>query len=228
MAEQTGIELKLENGNVIKAENADEALKVAAKMIEDNSKAYRETKASLDQMQAQMGTLQAQIEAAKPKEVSTNGFDKDRYYKLLSDDPVTANDYWFEHRFGRKPDEVAQDFQQLDQRITAFEGQSLAAGFVNQHPEFPQDAESAKTFTERMAVLTKEGHPANLTTMNMAWQQLVSENRIKPLEEEKDDRESLPPSLGGTNSSISPSELQKAESLSNKELEALLKSKGML
>ena len=229
MAEQAkGIELKLENGNVIKAENADEALKVAAKMIEDNSKAYRETKASLDQMQAQMGTLQAQIEAAKPREVPANGFDKERYYKLLSDDPVTANDYWFEHRFGRKPEDVAQDFQQLDQRITAFEGQSLAAGFVNQHPEFPQDADSAITFTERMSILTREGHPANLNTMELAWAQLTKEGRIKPLEEEKDDREQLPPSLGGTNSSMSPSELQKVETMSDKELAALLKSKGML
>jgi len=223
----TGIELKLANGNVIKAENAEEALKVAAKMIEDNSAAYRETKASLDTMQTQYQTLEQRIEAMKPKPEPTNGFDKDKYYQLLHDDPIRAQNYLDGQRFGVPADEVPQYFTGMYQKVTAMEGESLAAGFVNRHQEFPQDTDSAKALTDRVVQLRNMGHPTSAETMELAYQQLVNEGSIKPVEKQED-KEEIPPSLGGSGSNMSEADVKKAETMSNKELEAFLKSKGML
>jgi hypothetical protein len=228
MPESTPIELRLENGNVIKAENAEEALKVAAKMIEDNSKAYRETKATLDTLQSSYQTLEQRVESLKPKPEPTNGFDKDKYYQLLHDDPITAQNYLDAQRFGiAEPRDVPGYFTGMYEKVSALDGQTLAAGFVNQHQDFPQDADSAKALTQRVVQLKGLGHPTSLDTMELAYTQLVHEGKIKPMEAEPE-KEELPPSLGGSGSALSEAEVKKAEAMSNKELEAFLKSKGML
>lgn len=230
MAEtQTGIELKLENGNVIKAESAEEALKVAAKMIEDNSKAYRETKASLDQLQGQYGNLQQQVESLKPKPSSNGGFNNDTYFKLLNEDPLKAQNYIDAHRFGiPNPDDVPGYFTGMYEKISSLDGQTLAAGFVNMHPEFPQDADTAKTLTQRVVQLKNEGHPTTMTTMEMAYTQLVNEGKIKPMETKEEEREETPPSPGGSGGVLSDAELAKVERMSTAEMSAYLKSKGLL
>ena len=223
-----GIELKLENGNVIKAENAEEALKVAAKMIEDNSKAYRETKASLDTMQNQFQSLQQQVEQQRRPPADDSKFNKDEYYKRLNDDPLDAQNYLDAFRFGiSTPEDVPRRFTEMYEKISVLDGQTLAASFTNSHPEFPSDAESAKALTDRIKVLQIQGHPTDMHTMDIAWSQLVGEGKVKPLEAQPENEE-LPPSPGGTGAVISQSELQKVEQMDTKSLEAYLKSKGML
>ena len=223
----TGIELKLENGNVIKAENAEEALKVAAKMIEDNSRAYRETKSSLDSVQSQMQSLQQQIEQQR-KPADMNAFQKDEYYKLLNDDPIEAQNYLDAHRFGiSNPSQVPQRFNEMYEKISVLDGQTLAASFTNNHPEFPSDPEAAKALTDRIKVLQLQGHPTDMHTMDIAWNQLVNEGTVKPIETQQQQDE-LPPSPGGTGAVISDSDLQKIDTMDTKQLEAYLKSKGML
>lgn len=227
MPESTGIELTLENGNVIKAANAEEALKVAAKMIEDNSKAYRETKASLDTLQGSYNTMQQEIQSLKPKP-SENGFSNDKYFQLLHEDPIGAQNYLDANRFGiPDPRNVPEYFTGMYQKVTAMEGNSLAAGFVNKHQDFPQDNASAQALTQRVQQLRSQGHPTTLDTMDMAYNQLVLEGTIKPMEAEPE-REEVPPSLTGAGASMSAAEMQKVENMSNKELEAYLKSKNLL
>lgn len=224
----TPIELKLENGNVIKAENAEEALKVAAKMIEDNSKAYRETKASLDTLQEQYQSVQQQVESLKPKPVPTNGFDKDKYYQLLHDDPIKAQNYMDAARFGiQDPEQVPGYFTGIAEKVSMLDGNTLAANFVNLHQDFPSDKDSASALADRVKELNKIGHPADLHTMEMAYSQLLNEGKIKPLEKEEEP-DQLPPSPKGAGSVISEAEIKKAENMGTKELEALLRSKGML
>ena len=223
----TGIELKLENGNVIKADNPEEALKVAAKMIEDNSRAYRETKASLESVQSQMQTLQQQIEQQR-KPVDTNAFNRDNYYKLLNEDPIEAQNYLDAHRFGiDSPENVPRRFNEMYEKISVLDGQTLAASFTNNHPEFPSDPESAKALTDRIKVLQMQGHPTDMHTMDIAWNQLVAEGAVKPLEQQQEP-EALPPSLGGSGAVLSDTEVQKIDQMDTKQLEAYLKSKGML
>jgi hypothetical protein len=222
-----GIELKLENGMVIKGENAEEALKSAAKIIEDNVKSYRETKAQLDQLNSQFQEFQSRAAQPPPPPIQPGGFDKDRYYKLLNEDPVTANDYWFEHRTGRKIEEVMGDFQGIQAKVDEFRGSMLAATFTNTHPDFPSDTESAQKLTSRIKELQQMGHPTDVHSMDLAYTQLINEGKLKPMVQEEI-QEELPPSLGGAGSVMSDAEMRKAEQLSDKELAALLKSKGML
>ena len=223
---QSGIELKLDNGMVIKGENAEEALKSAAKIIEDNVKYSRETKAQLEQLQQQFNTVQQQVQAQKPKPESSNGFAKDKYYQLLNEDPLEAQNYLDAYRFGiSDPDQVPQRFNQMYEKISQLDGANLAASFANAHPEFPSDTESANKLTERVRILNGMGHPADVHTLDLAWQQLLTEGTVKALEKEQEPEE-LPPSLGGGGYTMA--EAQKAENMSDRELMALLKAKDML
>jgi hypothetical protein len=230
MPEEThspGIELKLENGMVIKGDNAEEALKSAAKIIEDNVKSYRETKAELDRLSAQFQEFQSRPPAPPPKTEASNF--KERYYQLLNEDPIEAQNYLDSVRFGiQKPSDVPARFNEMYERISVLDGQTLAASFVNAHPEFPSDNEAAQVLTGRVRDLQRQGHPTDLHTMEMAWNQVVNEGKARPLEQRVEQSEELPPSPGGTGSAMSDAELRKAENLSDKELMALLKSKGML
>jgi hypothetical protein len=225
----TGIELKLENGNIIKAENSDEALKIAAKMIEDNSKAYRETKSKLDDMATQMATLQQRVDTPPPA-ANTNGFSKDRYYQLLNEDPLNAQNYVDAYRFGiNDPQQVPGFFTNMYQSVTNLEQQALASVFLMRHPEFPQDDEPSKQFTQRFSQLVNGGHPPTVDTMELTWKQLTESGAVKPLEIQEEEQEFLPPSMGGGGgAAISDSEAARADQMSDKDLEALLRSKGLL
>jgi hypothetical protein len=218
------IELKLENGMVIKGDNAEEALKSAAKIIEDNVRSYRETKAQLDTLQNQFQTFQQQQQ--KPPE-PPNGWSNEKYYQLLNQDAALAQDYWFEHRTGQKIGDVMDTFANIQAKVDEFRGSMLAANFANAHPDFPGDTETANTLTGRIRQLTGQGHPTDQHTMDMAWTQLLAEGKVKPLEAEQQ-QEELPPTPGGSGGYMSDAELRKAEQLPDKELYALLKSKGMV
>lgn len=227
-AATTGINLSLSDGTVVKADNPEEALKTLAKMYED-TKSWAKTKIeeSAQQIEAVRAEQERLAQQMQPK-VPTNGFDKDRYYRLLNEDPVLANDYWFEHRFGRKPDEVAANFDAMDQRLSVFEGQTLAGQFLQQHGEdFPQTPEAAKELRTHMEDLTARGYPATLDTMNMAYNHAVMSGKIKPLEKQQQ-QEDFPPTPGGSGSVISDSEIAKAENMSDADLEKFLRAKGAL
>jgi len=223
----TGIELKLNNGQVIKAESIEEALKTAVKMVEDSTSYARETNKKLEDLQGQFSVVQAQVAAATArKEPSANGFDKDRYYQLLHDDPLAAANYVDQVRYG--VEDPVRYLQTMDTKLSALEGSSLAAGFQAAHPEFPSDEDSARTMTARVIELTRQGHPADFATMELAWSQLVTEDKLKPMETEEANEEPPPPSPGGAGGVIPDAELQKVEKMTDAELQAYLRSKGML
>jgi len=168
--EKAGIEIKLDNGMVIKGDNAEEALKNAAKIIEDNSKAYRDTKASLDELQGRFDTFQQQqVQVRREEATNGNGFNKDRYYQLLHDDPLLAANYLDAARFQLdRPEDVPAAFQGMQNKISQFDAQILAAGFANSHPDFPDDATTARELTGRVKQLQSEGYPTTVNTMHMA------------------------------------------------------------
>ena len=225
--QQQGVEIKLENGMVIKGDNPEEALKNAAKIIEDNSKAYRETKASLDELQGRFDAFQTQQQQPR-REEPTSGFSKDKYYQLLHDDPLLAANYLDAARFQLdRPEDVPATFQGMQNKISQFDAQIMAAGFTNSHPDFPDDAATAQALTGRVKQLQNEGYPTTINTMHMAWEQLKDEGRVKPMVAAESQQEELPPSLGGAGSTMSPAEIQKAENLSDAELYKYLQSKGM-
>jgi hypothetical protein len=228
---QTGVELKLANGNVIKAATYEEALKVAVKMTEDTQaalKAERDTwKAEKEAMDTRLNEIAAQI--PKPKVESTNGFDSQRYWTLLNSDPIAAQNYLDSHRFGiDNPDAVPGYFTHMNETISNVDQKMLAAEFIYMHEEFPAgDKKAAAIVTKQVQELVNAGHPANIDTMNLAWEKIVQSGDVKPLEVKTEEMEEANPSLGGSGGAeIIPDD--KFAAMSTREMEAYLKSQGRL
>lgn len=225
------MELKLANGNVIKAPTYEEALKVAVKMTEDTQAALKKEREEWTQKSSELETrvneLAAQI--PKPKVEPTNGFDNQRYWTLLNQDPIAAQNYMDAHRFGiPDPAQVPEYFQTMDKKINNFEQTMLASQFIYQHEEFPATPENAAIVTRQVEELVKAGHPASIETMNMAWNQIVESGKIKPLETKPDENEDANPSLGGSGASTEILPDDKFAAMSTQEMEAYLKSQGRL
>ena len=198
---------------------------VAVKMAEDTKDVYRQEKTAREELQARVSGLETQI--SQRKEPPVNGFDKDKYYQLLQNDPLAAANYVDQSRF-QVSDPVAY-ISEINEKVTRFEGQAVTAGFLANHQEFPQGEESAKAMTQRMIQLRNQGHPFGVDTMELAWNQLQQEGAIKPVETQVETQEeTMPPSPGGTGGVISEAEMKKAESMTDAELQTYLKSKGML
>lgn len=227
----TGIELKLETGEVIKAPNAEEALKIAVKMAEDTKAAYHKQKETNEQLAAQQAALAAQVADLRKPPQSNSGFDKQKYFQLLNDDPVMAQNYVDAHRFGiSDPAGVPQYFQQMAQDISTTRQEALAAAFLNQHSQdFPATADAAKILRSQFESLIASGYPATLDTLNMAYSQAVDAGSITPLEQKETQRDEPNPALSGEgNRGVTEGEMAKVEKMSDAELAAYLKSKGMI
>lgn len=228
----TGIELKLADGSVIKAGSAEEALKIAVKMVEDNKEYARGLKANSEALEQRMAAIESKAaEAARPKPIEGQ-FNKDEYYKRLNEDPISAQNYLDSYRFGiPDPNAVPGTFQQMQRDISVTRQEAMAAQFMQQHAkDFPQTAESAKDLRSRFEAYLADGYPATIETLNLAYGRAISEGTIKPLEEKEPEPDVQPnPSLnGGGAAAIDASEMQKVEAMSDSELEAYMKSKGLI
>lgn len=236
MAEQAAapIELTLGDGTVVKAANIEEGFKVLAKMKEDTAAALREAKAQATQFQSERDQYAQQLETTRQEReratISSGGYSKEQYYKLLNEDPMVAADYLDAYRYDLPQEQVRQTFIGVRERVDQLVYQSVTGSFLAQHAEdYPQgDPIAAKALVGRMQQLVTNGLPVNVDTMNYAYTQLVGDGTIKPMEAVKDETPDAPPSLSGPGNVLSDSEAVKAEQMNDKELAALLRSKGML
>ena len=233
--EQKPIELTLGDGTVVKAPNVEEAFKVVAKMKEDTAAALRDAKAQLATIQSERDNYAQQVESVRQQQeranqVANGGYSKEYYYKLLNEDPMAAADYLDAYRYDLPQEQVRQTFIGVRQNVDNLVYQSVTSSFLAQHAEdYPQgDKEAARAMVGRMKQLVDNGLPVTADTMNYAYTQLVGEGTIKPLQQVQDETPDAPPSMSGPGMSISDSEASKAEQMDDKQLAALLRSKGML
>lgn len=229
-----GFEFKLADGSVVKAENIEEAFKTVAKMKEDTAAALKEARAGQEQLKSQIDALQAEVQARTTPPPREGEFNRDHYFRLVGEDPVMAQNYLDAYRFGiPDPAQVPTYFQNMDTRLSNLDQQTLAASFVNLHPDFPADVTNAEILTKEVIRLRNSGHPVNMDTMELAWQNCVSSEAIKPMEESEEETE-LPPSLGGSGAQTVDAETARIESdvltgkMSIADFEKYLQSKGML
>lgn len=231
MAEvQTPIEVKLGDGSVVKADNIEEAFQKVAKMKEDTAAELKRTRDELQGFKSQFEDFQRkeqerEVAARRQEAVKDGKFDSERYYQLLNTDPVAANDYYFEYRFGRKPEDFNNEYQRVQQQVSVFEQERVAASFQARHAEeFPATPEAAKAMRQKTEELISQGHPFSTKTLEMAWGELVESGTIKPLEQKEEKEERANPVLaGGGAQEFTPAD---AEKLSDKELEAQLRKMG--
>lgn len=231
----TGFEVKLADGSVVKAENIEEAFKTLAKMKEDTAAALKESRETATNMQARLDAMQQEIQHKPAPVTDNNSFNRDQYYKLVGEDPIMAQNYLDAYRFGvPDPAQVPQFFQEMSQTVTNLQQQTLAATFVNVHPDFPAgDLAAADTLTKEVIRLRSEGHPVNMGTMDLAWRNCVAAETIKPMEETQE-VEDTNPSLGGSGAAVADAEATRIEAdvasgkMSMGDFEKYLRSKGML
>jgi len=225
----------------LSAPNIEEAFEHLKKMKEDTVSFAREQKQKAEELAQENARLRQQQEdweraqqreaelAAQAQQPAS--FDSARYYELLNDDPIAAQNYVDQWRFG-VPDpvgvfnamvqEVSKQRLQIDSRV----GADVATAFIATHPAWPHTAEAARAMCERMEQLQAQSFPFNVSTADYAYRQLVSEGAIKPLNLEPEEPIEAPPSLsGGGGGSLS---LPDPDSMSDRDLETLLRSRGML
>lgn len=229
-----GFEVKLADGSVVKAENVEEAFKTVAKMKEDTSAALREERRAREEMETRLNQLQMEVaQRNQPPPPDDRGFNRERYFRLVGEDPIMAQNYLDAARFGiADPALVPGYFQNTVQKVSALEGETIAAKFVNSHPDFPGGVKEAELLTEEVIRLQQTGHPLNMGTLELAWRNMVETERIVPLEPPEETPETNP-SLGGGGASALDAEVARVEDevlqgkMSTADLEKYLRSKGL-
>src|SRR5580765_7348337 len=111
--EQKPVEIVLGDGSKITGKDLDDALKNAAKRIEDRNKDNKEAQEKADKLQRQIDEYKqseeekkaeadrlAALEQQKNRGKDKTGFDKAEYYRLLNEDPVGAANYLDAIRLG--------------------------------------------------------------------------------------------------------------------------------
>lgn len=247
------IEVKLGDNSVVKGTDIEDAFKNLAEMKVNASRAIKETSDKWEAERSERERIAAELEATKaellkakepPKQTQNKqddgkSFNKETYFQLLGEDPRIAQNYVDAFRFGiEDPNKVPDTFNSMrenldrvSQQVDSFTQESVTAKFLAQHPEYPQgDLEAAKKLTAQVSELVKQGMPYNPTVVEFAFFQLVNADQIKLIEPDDDkqqtQQEPPPPSLSGL-SAAEMGELNKAETMPDKELLALMQSKGM-
>ena len=230
-----GFEFKLADGSVVKAENVEEAFKTVAKMKEDTSAALKEERTKREEMEQRMNQLQAEVQARNTPSAHEDGkFDKDRYFRLVGEDPMMAQNYLDAYRLGiGSPEQVPGYFQNAFRSLSNLEQNTLAASFVNTHPEFPGGTEEAEILTKEALRLQQAGHPMNMDTLDIAWRNCVEQELIKPVEAPHEQEEPNPSLTGGGAGTVD-AEASRIEAdvmsgkMSMSDFEKYLRSKGAL
>jgi hypothetical protein len=230
-----GFEFKFADGNVVKAENVEEAFKTVAKMKEDTTAALKAERTHREEIEAQVNALRAEVaQRNQPPPPAEGQFNRDHYFRLVGEDPVAAANYLDAARYGiADPQQVPGYFQDTFQKVTRLEYSTLAADFTNAHPEFPGGLDNSQTLTKEVIRLHQAGHPVSMETMDLAWRNCVDNDQIKPLEPPQEPEEPNP-SLGGSGAGTVDAEASRIEAdlnsgkMSMTEFEKYLRSKGAL
>jgi hypothetical protein len=229
----TGFELKLDDGSVIKTDTIEEAVKVVAKMKSDTAMALREERQKREEMEGQINQLRTEVaQRNAPPSREDNGFNKDHYYRLVGEDPLAAQNYLDAYRFQiPDPSQVPAYFQGAFQKVTNLEQSTLAANFVNTHPDFPGGTKEAEILTKEVMRLQESGHPVNMGTLELAWRNVVDSEQIKPIEAPQEQEEPNPSLAGGGSGTLDAESARVEEEvtsgrMSTADLEKYLRSKG--
>jgi len=247
--EQKSVEITLGDGSKIVGKDYEEAIQNAVKRIEDRSKDLKEQQEKATKLQTELdGYKQTEEEGRaeadrlkaleqQKKDKKDGGLDKVEYYRLLNEDPIAAQNYLDSVRLGvADPSQVPAVFTGMSRQINEINQERVASTFWRNHPEFPQEITAAKVLDKRVGQLLQEGHPFSVRTFNMAYDELVGEEIIKPMdldtdkkkEDAKKKEEDKPnPSLsGGGGGGSDDAELRKFENMNMEQLEKIGREKG--
>ena len=223
------IEVVLGDGSVIRGASVEEAMQNAAKRVEDNQAAYREQKQRATELEAENARLREEVEQrqqviAQQPTPANGAFDTERYYQLLNEDPIGAQNYVDQYRFGVS-DPVAA-FNSMREESWAVVQQNVASAFIATHPEWNPADTSA--LSGRVKACLQYGMPFNATTLEYAYESLKQDGGANPIDLTPPEPEPTPPpTLTGSSASSGFADVN-PEQLSDSELEKFIRSRGMI
>lgn len=239
----TPIEIKLGDGTVVKANDMEEAFRTVAKMKEDTAAALAEARAEAirykTESEATAGRLQELERAREVKQPIATGNGKmsaeqhQRWQQYYADgDPVGAANYVDSIRFGiPSPDAVPGAFIGMSNQVTDLTKMNVAATFMAENYDvYDQTPANNRILNQELDKLYSQGFPYNAQTAKFAFDECVRRGVMKEKEIETQRNEPEPnPTLGGPGSAGGlTQEEQKYESMTTAQLEALVRSKGMI
>lgn len=159
-------------GAVFKGTTPEEVMEKMKQSIESGSQTIRQYKEQNEQLTSALGTLQ------RPQPVTNGQFDKAKYYEMLNDDPVKAQDYLDEARYGRPFADVKRDFDR-SARVTSEVSQLMEINKFQQNlarigEEYQGSAETGDALLEQLG--KRDLTADNLTA---AYVELKASGKIK-------------------------------------------------
>lgn len=232
------VEYKTETGQVFKGKDWEEIAQKMAQSVESGTRTIKEQRDREQYLLQQMQERQNQQVETKPK--GNQKFDKLKYYQTWQEDPFEAEREVIRQilaeEFG------ADDFEQVKrgysfsyQKAQELHQNAELAKFWAAHPEYQgSEDESGKLAKYLMdngyEMAPERGKFIEAKDIEYAWYKLIESGEVSPKEPEetRPARPQAPPSLGGSGQSALPSVAEKVNQMSDKDLEAFLRQKGML
>lgn len=211
--EPESYEYKTATGQVYKGKTKDEVIAAVLKAQENATLHIKEQHDKIKDMEAK---LQTQVQPATPV---NGGFQKKRYYELLEEDPLQAQDYLdgFRPQYGRVMGAVEK-----------FEYGLQAQEFIRRVPEFEDSQENATALFTRLKM---ENRPFTADNMQLVYHTLQSEGVIKnaPAEPPRPATPNPPPVMGGASGQASELANIDAEvsGMTDAQFEDYLRKKGI-
>lgn len=149
-------------------------------LIEKLGEAQKNATGKIRELAQQNETIAQHIQQAQPQG-QNNGDARQEYFNTLYQDPMKAHDMYFEQRFGMKPDEFIQEYQQVRAGSqTAIQNQ-VASQFAQKHPELLQvsQEDDKHNSTEISKILTENGWAFNERNLEAAYALAKQEGKIK-------------------------------------------------
>ena len=167
------IVIETATGAVFKGATPEEVMEKMKSSIESGSQTIKQYKEMNEQLTSSIGALQKPRPAA-----SESGFDKAKYYELLNDDPVAAQDYIDATRYGRPFSEVKESFErsarvtgEVAQLMEINKFQQTLARLGEEYQGTPENGD---------ALLNKLGQrPLTAENLTSAYVELKAEGKIK-------------------------------------------------
>lgn len=168
------------NGEASQVFEADSQEELNQKFVEAQSNAtqkIRELASQNQQYEQQITSSQAK----KNQETDPNGFDRQKYFSMLYENPVEAQKYAMSFVIGMPVEDFVQDYQTVRGGAIMGIQNAVNAQFAQKHPELLQvpqedDLHNANVISK---ILTDNGWQYNLNNLEAAYAVAKTNNQLK-------------------------------------------------
>lgn len=190
------LEVKLSTGQVFKGATPEEVISKIASAQEQASTTIRDREEQIRQLNEQL----AQRQATQAQPISADGtFDKKKYWELMDQNPVEAQNYLDSVRLQIPQEQVVPAYQYaytVSQRVA---DQMEVARFHQTFPDFPGGDQNADLLLRECEARGRATNNADM--LGVTFMELQREGKITPSASANttatQQRETPPPMLGG-------------------------------